>query len=199
MSSKKFCFWLALICLFVCVFTLPKLLPVPGVSPNVQAVAQPRVIMEVLDPSLEQFSTMWRDEIGRRFDNAVGVLCHGGDFVPGEWVAGTSDQPWAHVSKMTEVVKKYQLRHPTRTVVLVACNTGHLKLGVPGVYYAASSVWCVPDRALTAGDFAHSMPRKLDDIEDFIKDLLKPSANTPTRWQIDPDCVGNIFEFRKDE
>jgi hypothetical protein len=99
MSSKKFCFWLALICLFVCVFTLPKLLPVPGVSPNVQAVAQPRVIMEVLDPSLEQFSTMWRDEIGRRFDNAVGVLCHGGDFVPGEWVAGTSDQPWAHVSK----------------------------------------------------------------------------------------------------
>jgi uncharacterized protein YigE (DUF2233 family) len=50
----------------------------------------PDVVIETLDPSLEQFATYWQNEIGRRYHNSVGILVHGGDFVEGQWIAGSN-------------------------------------------------------------------------------------------------------------
>lgn len=136
----------------------------------------PRVIMETFDPTLFQYEDAWKNEIGRRFDHAVGILVHGGDFVQGEWIVGASDQPWAHVRLVSELVERVQKEYPDRTVVLLACNPGHLHLGIRGVYYSSSNVWCVPDRAVN-GD-------------------MGPQGYT--RWELIPDTVGNIYEFVTD-
>jgi hypothetical protein len=137
--------------------------------------------MEVLDPSLDQYSTMWRDEIGRRFDNAVGVLVHGGDFVDGQWIVGSHRQPWKHVTPIQTVVREMQAKYPDRTIVLLACNTGHLKLGIPGVFYGSSSVWCVPDRALTPEMFKNGLAtEKIDDEDEAAdSDREEPLAERP--------------------
>jgi hypothetical protein len=164
--------------------------------------AQPPVVMEVLDPSLEVYAPMWRDEIARRFDNAVGVLVHGGDFVAGSWIAGVSFVP-GHVTPMREVVERTQKAHPGRTVVLLACNTGNVKLGIPGVYYSTSSTWCVPDRAITPDMYglpiikATLTPQDEDEasVIPFITIFAEPE---PTRWELHPDYCGNVWEFVTD-
>lgn len=139
-------------------------------APRVQEIEQPAVVVETLDPSLARYSPLWQAEIGRRFSHAVGVFVHGGDIVDGEWVVRTSIRP-GHSMRVQEVVSHFQALYPTRTIVLLACNPGHLKLGIPGVYYAKSNVWCVPDRAL---------------------------AEVTDRWQKYPEVVGNIYELVKD-
>lgn len=140
---------------------------------------KPDVIMVTLDPSLTRFEEAWRVEIGRKFHNAVAILVHGGDFLPGEWIVGS--QPGSgHVELATDVVKRVQAQYPGRTVILLACNPGHIKLGIPGVYYATSSVWCIPDRNIT-DENAESRD---------AQEILGPS-----RWQMAPDVLGNIYEF----
>lgn len=129
--------YLALV--LISVLTLNAVFSYKSAAPS----ARPNIVMETLDPSLEQYEGMWAREISRRFDNAVGVLVHGGDFVEGQWIVGSHAQPWRHVTPIQEVVKNIQKKYPGRTVVVLACNTGHLKLGIPGVFYAHSSVWCV--------------------------------------------------------
>ncbi len=158
--------------------------------------AQPGVIMETLDPSLAIYEPMWKAEIGRRFDNAVGILVHGGDFVEGQWIVGSHRQPWKHVTPIQDVVREIQARYPGRVVVLLACNTGHLDLGIPGVYYSKSSVWCVPDRAITAEMYQNGMAGlTLTNPALYPGEVPSPSAPQPTRWQIEPDITGNIYEF----
>jgi hypothetical protein len=154
--------------------------------------SRPAVVMEVLDASLEEYAVMWQAEIGRRFPNAVGIFVHGGDFVEGQWIVGTNLSPH-RVSSTVAVVKHYQSLYPDRTIVLLACNTGHLKLGIPGVYYATASVWCVPDRSLTPAMFTsgHAM-RKMD--SGYDGDEGEP-ADAQSRWQSAPEVVGNIYEF----
>jgi hypothetical protein len=171
------------------------------IQPLPSQPSQPPVIMEVLDPSLEQYAPMWRDEIGRRFSNAVGVLVHGGDFEDNRWIVGSHRQPWKHVTEITTVVREIQAKYPGRTIVVLACNTGHLHLGVPGVYYATSSVWCVPDRAITPEMFASGLAtEKLRDPDEdpdpvYVPVVVRPE---PSRWQQDPEVVGNIWEFITD-
>lgn len=154
-------------------------------SPVIQK--HPRVIIEVLDTSLEQFAPMWRDEIARRFDSAVGILVHGGELFPTEWGVGTFPKP-KHIQ---DVVKDVQKRYPGRTVVILACNPGHLKLGIPGVYYAHSSVWCVPDRALSPEMFREEKFQMMNGHWLDVKEDLP-------RSKVEPDVVGNIFEFEAD-
>jgi len=90
------------------------------------------------------------------------------------------------------VVLHYQAMFPGRTVVLLACNTGHLKLGIPGVYYAHSSVWCVPDRAYVPGNPDDNLM-----LRDTASWLFPSLADVEkTRWERDPDVVGNIWEFQ---
>lgn len=181
---------LLIVALFTAAFAISvpvnhTLLPPPAI----ELTAQPAVIMETLDPSLIQYEDAWRDEIARRFPRAVGLLVHGGDFVAGQWIVGAGYQNWKHVTPTAEVVRHYQTLYPDRTIVLLACNPGHLKLGIPGVYYASSSVWCIPDRSLKPSMFLSSEARATTKgFEFFLPD-------TRTRWEIAPDVVGNIFEF----
>lgn len=187
--------------------------------------AGPDVVMEVLDPSLEQFAPAWQQEIARRFHHSVGILVHGGDFVQGEWIVEGNYASGQHVQHTADVVAHYRAMFPDRTIVLLACNPGHLNLGIPGVYYAHSSVWCVPDRAMTANDFSPFGRAKLvkggastqPSTEPSTQPTTEPAAPDPspvsapeiipvpiflpavqTRWQEDPDVVGNIFEFYAD-
>lgn len=145
-------------------------------------LAQPNVIVEVFDHSLDQFVPMWQKEVGRRFSNAVVVLCHGGDFVRGEWVVGS--QPGSgHIEKVDDVLARVKAQYPGRQLVLLACNTGHLMPKTPGVYYATASVWCIPDRAITP---------ELMQNHDSLRTI---DGDSHSRWSDDPDVVGNIFEF----
>jgi hypothetical protein len=152
----------------------------------------PDVVIETLDPSLEPFATYWQNEIGRRYHNSVGILVHGGDFIEGQWIAGSNYAPHRRVTPMTEIVQHYQKLYPTRKVVLLACNTGHLKLGIKGVPYATASVWCIPDRELKPEHFA-TATRVLEGAGIVI--ITNRPKIELTRWQARPDVVGNIFEF----
>jgi hypothetical protein len=155
--------------------------------------AQPHVIVETLDPTLVRYAPLWEKEIGRRFDNAVGILVHGGDFVRGQWIAGTEMQN-GHVESMQDVVRRFQKLYPDRTIVLLACNTGHLALNIPGVYYAKSSVWCVPDRDTASPTVAADEMMLKTDGDSAESD----GPETVDRWDIDPDAVGSIYEFVTD-
>lgn len=186
-------------------------------KPHARTSAQPQVIMISLDISLQSYELRWQKEIERRFSNAVGILVHGTDDVQGEWIVGTAFAP-GHKSNIKDIVETYSKIYPDRTIILLACNTGHLKLDMPGVYYATGSVWCVPDRQLRSNDLEKlrtlndkkvapiepwwdmpkwdSVPRW--DIIPNIPALPTPSVSKPeskTRWETDPTAVGNIFEF----
>jgi hypothetical protein len=152
-------------------------------SEQSERCAQPAVIMCVLDESLEQFAPAWQTEIARRFPNAVGILCHGGQYELGRWIVKTDS---SHLMTARDLALVYQHLYPGRTIVLLACNPGHLALGIPGVYHFHSSVWCVPDRATGRDDEADRIT--LD------APATRPMTPTLTRWQRDPDVEGNIFE-----
>lgn len=148
--------------------------------------SQPDVQMAVLDPSLEMFAPAWQTEISRRFHNVVAVLVHGGDFVKGQWIVEGPYESGGHVLIVTDVVDEIHQRFPDRNVILLACNTGHIEIhNRPWLYYAKSSVWCIPDRATGLGEF--DMTR--------IDGKVTPFEFGENRWQSDPDIVGNVYEF----
>lgn len=164
--------------------------------------SSPDVIMRVLDPTLEDGVQLWQAEIGRRFHNAVGIVVHGGDFVQGEWIVEGNYASGNHVRSVTDVVREAQALFPDRTIVLVSCNPGHIKLGIAGVYYAMSSVWVVPDRDVTP-DVGHERLMATIGNEDCLGNDESGSPSTgapePSRWQQFPDDAGNIFEFVSDQ
>lgn len=177
----------------------------PGVNHTANTAGQPAVVMEVMDPSLNQYAPLWQKEIGRRFSNAVGVLCHGGEFIEDEWIVGS---PTYGRSAQTadSLVAHFQAKYPGRTIVLLACNPGHLHLHVKGVYHATDSVWCVPDRENgKAGQDLAKLGERNDDKRGLPDD---DGDQTPTeerghpapeikinRSDLEPNVVGNIFEF----
>jgi hypothetical protein len=185
-----------------------------GITVLLSSSAQPApahndVVMEVLDPSLEVFAPMWQKEIGRRFPNAVGVLCHGVEFVNGQWIV--SAKAYGRDLTAQDIVRFEQAHYPGRTIVLLCCNPGHLKLGIPGVYHADDSVWCVPDRSLTPEMFREAN-QKLAQCTPRCPCAHRASATTrptaeldsddviaqPSRWETDPGVAGNIYEFIED-
>lgn len=157
------------------------------------APAGPPVVMVTFDHSLDQFAPAWQVEIGRRFPHSVGVLCHGGYFLNGQWIVSATS--FNHLVTAQEAVEHVRHDYPDRTIVLLACNTDHLRLGIPGVYYAHSSVWCVPDRAIDG-----SMLDRLTIDQAKGPVVVQPDADDvvgpqKSRWETDPEVVGNIFEF----
>jgi len=149
--------------------------------------AQPRVIMVSLDPSLDRFNRMWADEIGRRFDNALGIIVHGGDFVEGEWIVGAHFRPDIHITPMSEIIERYRKLYPNRAIILLACNTGHVTLtGYSNTFYFKNSVWCVPDRAIT--------PEMTADAYTKLDGAFAVGFAEQSRWSMEPDINGNIFE-----
>jgi hypothetical protein len=173
---------------------------VAGVSraPRAAVAGSPAVIVEVADPSLVPYALMWQREIARRFPNAVGILVHGGDVVEGQWIVGTSYSPWRHSMLVSDLVRHYQRLHPDRTIVLLTCNPGHIRLRIPGVYYATSDVWCVPDRELTEEMFTSGVDLCAVSAQFIPFPVPVPSRPRPTRAQLKPDNVGNVFEFIAD-
>lgn len=164
------------------------------------------VNIDVLDYGLNFAAPLWQKEISRRFPGAVGILCHGGTTVGDVWYA--SAQSYGKCVPMAELVRHEQAKYPGRTLVLLACNVEHLRLGIPGVYYAKASVWCRPDRAMTEDDYdigadtdtldgPLTIPFPLIPFLPGVKPAPKP-IDTRTRWEQEPAVVGNIFEFVKD-
>lgn len=192
--------------------------------------SNPDVIMETLDPSLLQYEHFWKAEIARRFHNAVGVFIHGTMLPNGEWVSLTEYVDSKTYTPVKLLVRDYQRMYPHRTIVLVSCNPGHVRLDVPGIYYVHSSVWCIPDRALKLSDFQrfdnatfstindvldapHTKPStqpstpqilplsSLPGVPEWLPTPIPARAVRPpgkTRWETDPDVIGNIFEFQAD-
>jgi hypothetical protein len=158
---------------------------------TVTVQVQPDVIVEVLDSSLVQYIEPWRVEVGRRFHNAVAIIVHGGDFVEGEWVVGAGIG--GHISRASDIARHYQKLYAGRTLVFISCNPGHLKINVPGVWYASDVVWCIPDRGMSPKNMSSS--RRLLDWATWLEDGEKPEQS---RWEAYPTVVGNIFEFIQD-
>jgi hypothetical protein len=188
--------------MFVVVVVLASL--APEHRPATTVTGQPPVIMETLDPALDRYERMWRDEIARRFTNAVGILVHGNDWVEGEWIVSSHAQRGRHVTPVRKVIAKYRAKYPNRTLVLLACNTGHLKLdGVGGnVFFFKNPVLCIPDRALTPEMAPYAFAKIIEPNAEhgiagaetaiFVPRIVV--APTPTRWEMEPDVDGNIFE-----
>ena len=183
---------LILYCLLLAAMGLSTLL-----LPSAPLAEYPNTTMVVLDPTLAAMAPLWQAEIDRRFHGAVGVICHGGDFVSGQWI--TSNKNYGHFTTAVEVAEHFKAAYPGRVIVLLACNTGHVRLGVSGVYYAPSFVWCIPDRnvksegddsdeTMTPGPVTKPAPPQV-----LIRVIRIPPA--PTRWEQHPDYVGNVFEM----
>lgn len=152
----------------------------------------PDIVMESLDPTVLPYENLWATEITRRFHGAVGVIVHGGDFVEGQWVVGTSWQPWKHITPVEEVLTHFEHLYPDRTIVLVSCNPGHVHLhGHPRVWYALDSVWVFPDRAMGKETEAGAKFRTIDN--NLWAAIL--ADNDQNRWTKFPTIVGSIFEF----
>lgn len=148
----------------------------------------PQVDVFCMDATLERFSAAWRVEVGRRFPDAIVLLCHGGELSNGEWLvkAPAFDLP---LMTAEHLVEHFQVKFPGRPVVLLACNPGHLHLHVPGVWHARNSVWCVPDRAIGGSDAACHLE---------MDGKMTASFGSGTRWDAAPDVTGNVFEFVED-
>lgn len=152
----------------------------------------PDVIVEVLDSSLDEYVNPWKIEVARRFHHAVVILGHGGDFVQGEWITQGSAIP-GHVIHVQDLVRMVQAKYPDRVVILLACNTGHVRLGIPGVYYSESPVWCLPDRAITPDMAQGTLAYRTLDMGIF--DDTPSNGPRLSRWQLEPDDTGNVYEF----
>lgn len=163
----------------------------------------PQVIVDVLDPSLQGFASAWEKEIGRRFPHSVAVLCHGiggGGGVKDEWLVA----PYAGIGGVTHIddlIHREQRLYPDRTLVILCCNVQHDVLhGYEHVFYASSSVWCLPDRSVPTGTENSLEGRSTLDTYTRL-DTFNPFGPPQhrfeggTRFDADPDVVGNIFEF----
>lgn len=146
-------------------------------DPAATTPATPQVIVDLLDPSLEQFAVPWEQEIGRRFPHSVAVLCHGiGGGVKNEWLVA----PFGGIGGVQHIdtlIAREKALYPDRTLVILCCNVQHDVLhGYSNVFYAPSSVWCIPDRSL-------ELPR------------AEANSTLDNRFTGDPDATGNVFEF----
>lgn len=163
------------------------------------------VIIDVFDPSLQRFATGWHNEINRRFPNAVGLMLHGGEIVNGEWFVKPDGR---FLVRTADLVRQEQAKFPGKTIVVIACNPGHLTLGIPGVYYAKDSVWCIPDRAIKPDDTEGKLtfttlspvpfPWVTSDDDEVTPTKIVYRNRPPTRWEEDPTVAGNIFEFQSE-
>jgi hypothetical protein len=175
--------WAVILVIFVIYVMSLAVMDMMRVCPPTVTQEAPSVIVEVEDPSLEQFATRWRAEVARRFPNAVVALCHGGTFVEGQWITGVRNFNMPTMPIPT-LIAHLQKEYPGRPVVLLCCNPSHITLhGYPDVWYAADSVWCVPDRSTMQADV--NVLRSLDDLVGSPED----------RWAANPGVVGSIFEF----
>jgi hypothetical protein len=161
------------------VLTPSPMVPAPIVQSNY--VETPGVIMEVLDPSLDQFAVAWQREVARRFPSAVAILAHGGDLEQGRWIVKSNDK---HLETADDVAARYQKLYPGRVIVLLCCNPGHIKLHVAGVYHFSSSVWCVPDRDTGKNELS----------EQIDLDGKHATSEVESRWAGSPEDSGNIYE-----
>lgn len=84
----------------------------------------------------------WRDLILARFENPVVVIGHGGD-LDGVWHVfpdgGRDPMP------VSAVAWAMHDAFPGRPVVLLICNHEGHDLDTPGVFYARTDVWSIPD------------------------------------------------------
>lgn len=165
MSSKR----LPLILAWLIVGILAGFLGYESI-PDSQPVAH-RVDVIVLDRSLEEYAEAWRTEVARRFPDAVVVFAHGTEFPEKLWICKVPNFGSEAITA-DQLAQYYKDKFPGRTIVLLACNGGHLHLHVHGVWHATDDVWLIPDRAVP---------------EEQVGRSLK-----------DAGAVGSIFEFVED-
>lgn len=117
-------------------------------------IKPPRVDTVVWVEEMQPFAVAWAAEVGRRYPDAVVILCHGDDR-RGEWVF-VPDEPWA-VESVTKAIGRLRSLPwiGDRRIVLVTCNPGGY--GLPPTcglvsYCAAGSVRFGTDRYILSYD-----------------------------------------------
>lgn len=90
----------------------------------------------------------WDQEIKKRFNNPVVLICHGTKDRHGKWALAPD---WAKTQKgrfsvpIRPVAYVLKFTHINRPVLLIVCNTTGEKLGIDNVYHALNDVRVTPD------------------------------------------------------
>lgn len=106
-----------------------------------------RLDLVVMGEHYGAVSLYWREEVARRYSDAVIVLGHGGQPAPEGWWS-IEDQISEEVMPMTEMIRRVRLKYPYRRIVVISCNTQHQYLPAENVTYALKNVWFYPDNIM---------------------------------------------------
>lgn len=182
--------WQAVVAVLAATLVVVGLLSVAVPTKQYESSNNPRVVVQCLDQSLIPYADLWKNEATRRFDSAVVIECHGGSIEDGKWVMKAGWQPWEKLVPVETVIARYRALYPNRELILISCNPDHIVLhGYPHVWYAKSSIWVIPDRALT--------PAMMRNGEDRLRwdSGFDPVDASKSRSDLDPDVVGSVFEL----
>ena len=106
----------------------------------------------------------WKEEVQRRYSDAVVIVTHGGDGADSEWTAYPQRQPVEHID---DLVDRIRAHHPYRRIVIIACNPMHQHLDRRFVSYALNNVWFYPD-SIQDPDY----PQNVVWNENFVGDIF---------------------------
>lgn len=114
----------------------------------------------------------WVIETQRRYDKFVLVLCHGTELA-GQWYATPDLSPPLPVR---ELVRDVRRRFPERRIVLIVCNPGGFILREPGVSFATTLVWTLPDSFVNPfANYMRDLPHNyVGDINEFKERSWEP-------------------------
>lgn len=113
-------------------------------------------------------ATWWKEEVTKRYSDAVIVFCHGKEDYEGTWVTDGTSAPRETIEDM---VTRTRATYPDRRLVLIVCNPGGDIIPHTNVTYALNNVWYYPN---------------------FVMDLVDHEARTDRR---SGNTVGRISEF----
>lgn len=149
-------------------------LTLAGCAPRRPAIVErpaPEVTSISLCRDMDDNREAWEREAARRFDRPVVLLVHG-ETVLGRWMAFPDGAPPLPQRWLASFVKA---SFPGRPIVLMSCNPGRLKLGVPGVWYSRELCWVVPNRNSKIGgpwrlSIDGTVKRGVGDIWEFVSE-----------------------------
>jgi len=125
--------------------------------------------MIIMAEPMAAISIYWREEISRRYSDAVIVYAHGGpSYIDNEWAC--TNQQNGKVDTWASVVDRIRERHPYRRIVIISCNPWHQHLDRKYVTYARQAVWFFPDNLMyePLGEL-FGQPGNVGNIFDFIE------------------------------
>lgn len=126
-----------------------------------------RIDIVMLSEYYSSVAGFWKEEVSRRYGDAVMILGHGGEDEKGRWIIW--DAAANQRRRIEDVVKEVRKRYPYRRIVVVTCNPGHQYLNARYVAYAIEDVWKIPDHVMFTRFGLVLEPQNIGDIFKFVE------------------------------